>query len=588
MVEDNEAIDQLVGVLQHFKPGQQLKHHIGFIQFPSFKALEPNTRIDFSFPLVALVGPNGIGKSSVLHALWGTPFGRSTSKFWFETALDPIVGTPRYFYSYWNDSYGGYVESRKARVGQKRSDYWEPARLSVPDGMRPLPAGKFEGKAKDRWKPVRREVVYINLKTLFGSFDRFFYFDEGLTRGDRQEAMLREASRLKSIIDNGKQSYRLGGRERLEENRKLTAEELTAVSAVLGRPYKSAQYVLHSLYPGNRGRDLSVYFDRGSKYSEAFAGSGEVAAVSAVVQILNAPKHSLILLDEPETSLHPGAQRALLRFLLDQIKLKGHQVIVSTHSMDFLEGLPHNAIKVFEDNGGGQTRVLPSSSHYAALVRLGRPAAHKKRILVEDPMAALLIGRAIEGFDKGDAKALEVKVAPGGAEAILTYLGPAAMISGDDVYIYLDGDKKKVPTFTDPRTIAPADFPGLPATLLKEIGVKPMFHIPGGADLAGHSEAKTQAHLSYLSWLRQRLAYLPHNVPEVTFLAAAEPQAGHETKNSKAAKQALQAMLAKNVKVTGAELVVLAKVAVADIPVDHGDLKAIRTQLSAWLHGAKP
>lgn len=582
-----EEIKKLVEVIRRFRPGTKLRHYIGYAQFPSFKSLEPATRIDFEFPLTALVGPNGIGKSSVLHALWGMPFGQSTSKFWFETELDPIIGTPRYFYSYWNDSFGGFVESRKARVGTKKgADYWEPARLSTPDGMKPLPTGEFVGKAKDRWNPVRRDVVYINLKTSFGSFDRFFYFDEGVKGDERREVMLQEARRLRAIVDQDKQSYILGNRERIFVNRELTQEEIKAVSAILGRSYDSARYVEHSLYPGRRGVDLSVIFRRGTSYSEAFAGSGELTAVSAVVKILGAQENSLILLDEPETSLHPGAQRALLKFLLEQIKLKGHQVVISTHSIDFLEGLPHVAIKVFEGNGLGQTRVLPSSSPNSALVRLGKPPANKKRVLVEDPMAALLVERAIEALDKGDAQSLEIKVAPGGADAILRYLGPAAMTSGDDVYVYLDGDQRRVSEFTDPSTIAPAAHSQLGALLRTEIGVDPLFHIPGGQGVAAHETAKVQAHLDYLTWLRARVAYLPGIVPEITFLKAADPSFAYDTLTAADAKQALQTKLAKSVAVTSRELVVLAKVAAAEIPLDHVDLVTIRNRITIWLNGA--
>lgn len=198
--------------------------------------------------------------------------------------------------------------------------------------------------------------------------------------------MLREARRLKTIVSQNRQSYTMGY-QRVFENRLLTQEELSWVCRILGRDYLSARIVRHSLYPGNRGEDLSVVFERGRQYSEAFAGSGEVAAVSAVTQVLMAPEYSLILLDEPETSLHPGAQRALLRFLLEQIKLKKHQIVVATHSPEFLEGLPPVAIKVFEDNGNGQARVLGSCSPYVALNRLGKLPPAKKRILVEDNLA---------------------------------------------------------------------------------------------------------------------------------------------------------------------------------------------------------
>lgn len=581
-----EEIKKLIGIVGKFQPGVKLKHYIGYAQFPSFKSLEPGTRIDFDFPLTALVGPNGAGKSSVLHALWGMPYGQSTSKFWFETELDPIVGTQRYFYSYWHEPFGGFVESRKARVGTKKADYWEPARLSIPDGMKALPAGEYVGKAKDRWNPVRRDVVYLNLKTSFGSFDRFFYFEDDVKAEERRQVMLQEARRLRSIVEQNKQSYILGQRERIFVNRELTKEEITAVSAILGRTYESARYIEHALYPGRRGKDISVIFRRGASYSEAFAGSGELTAVNAVVQILGAAENSLILLDEPETSLHPGAQRALLKFLLEQIKLKGHQVVISTHSIDFLEGLPHSAIKVFEGNGVGQTRVLPSSSPNSALVRLGKPPANKKRVLVEDSMAALLIERAISSLDAGDIQSLEIKVAPGGADAILRYLGPAAMTSGDDVYVFLDGDQRKVDQFTDPATIAPAAHAELGPLLKNETGVDPLLHIPGGHGLAAHEAAKVQALLGYLTWLRSRVAYLPEAVPEVTFLKALDPAGAYDALTGAEAKTALRAMLAKGVEVTSSELTTLAKVAAASLPQDHPNLVAIRQRIASWLHGA--
>lgn len=134
---EHDEIVALVDTVKKFKPGKPLKHYITHAVFPKFKNIEPGTRIDFEFPLTALVGANGIGKSSLLHALWGMPYGHSTSKFWFSTDLDPIEDNKkdpqRYFYGYWHDGYGDVVETRKARIGKKR-DYWEPYTTSVFQG----------------------------------------------------------------------------------------------------------------------------------------------------------------------------------------------------------------------------------------------------------------------------------------------------------------------------------------------------------------------------------------------------------------------------------------------------------------------
>lgn len=584
---DNEEISELVKILSNFKPGKPLKNYITYARFPKFKSIEPGTQIDFDFPLTALVGANGIGKSSVLHALWGMPFGYTTSKFWFATDLDPIEGTQkdpqRYVYGHWNEAYKNVVETRKARLG-KKEDYWEPYRRSAADGMPPIPGGNIPGKSKDRWNPVRRKVVYINFKMTFGSFDRYFYTDEGVKGEDKRTPMKLEARRLKKIIQENRQSYKHGPRQKLFENRPLTEEELKGVSQILGREYRSAQFVRHSLYPGNRGQDVSVIFRRGIEYSEAFAGSGEIAAVSAVVQILAAEEFSLILLDEPETSLHPGAQRALLKFLLEQIKIKKLQVIISTHSSDFLDGLPPEAIKVLEDNGNQQTRAIAKCSPYAALYRLGRPTENKKRILVEDPLAEQLILQAAKGLDPGDAAVLEVKIAPGGAESIIKYHIPAAMTSGDDIFVYLDGDKRKVPEFTNPVDIPPAGHDGLGKLIANELGCEPHFLPPGGDDPVGTKRAKIQSSLGYLSWVRSRLAYLPKLCPEEILLDSMDPNGKAGVKTSQEAKDTLKGILTGNViELTGGELAVLEKVSLAKVPDDNPDFCLIRQQLQKWL-----
>lgn len=524
-MEIETQIQTNIEALRAFRPGHPLRAYISYITFPRFKNLRPGTRIDFDFPISALVGSNGIGKTSVLHALWGAPYGYSTSRFWFETHLDPIPGqgsdTQRYFYGHWNESINEIVETRKNRVRRRdrNIEYWEPARIRTGDGMKPLAAGSYAGKSKDRWNPVQREVVYINLKAIFGGFDRYFTFTEDPDNKSREK--IRKVTRhLQRIKTDCLQSFKYYNRERVIENRELSDKELEWVSLILGRPYESAHLVRHTMYPGAAAEDFTVIFKRGAEYSEAFAGSGELSVVKLVVDLLRAPDYALVLLDEPETSLHPSAQRSLLLFLLEQVKIKKLQIVFSTHSPDLVEGLPNSALHVFEDLGENTTRVIGAASANVAFKRLGRAPANRKTLLVEDGLAELIVKHAVAQLDPGEGEVFDVKISPGGAEAMLSQVGPASVVAESDVYLILDGDQRISKSIRDPGSIAQKDWGALDQIFKQDIGVVPNLCIPGG-DEDAHRKAKIDAQLAYLGWLRKRLFYLPGQLPEELILEAA-------------------------------------------------------------------
>lgn len=530
---DDYSVSELIIEINDKKNNYSFfKNYISHAHFPNFKGLESYTRIEFNFPFTAIVGANGIGKSSILHALFGMPEGYSTSKFWFSTALDPIItinkNPPRYVYGHWHDEYKGIVETRKALVKRNTRNYevWEPTKVNKGDGMADMPTGHYSRMSTDRWNPVQRNVVYLNLKMVIGAFDRTMHlggeFDlvkTGQTK--KNEDILKGSKRLRRVVDNNVDKWCLGGgRDRVFENRMLDKNELKYISTILGRNYISAQYIRHSLYPEQESEDVSVIFDRGIKYSEAYAGSGELSIVSIVIKLLSCDDYSLVLLDEPETSLHPGAQKELLRFILTLVLKKKLQVVVSTHSMSLIEELPHEAIKVLENNNENKTRIINSCSPYVALHRLGGAGASKRKIYVEDVMAKIVVERAMKLLDVGDAAVLEVSIVEGGAESILKYHIPSLIQTSSNDFVYLDGDKKKVEKFTDSRSVPPSQYDNLDGILLNNIGCVPMFLINGGNDKEGIKEDASLKKLNYLKWVSDRLSYLPLLCPDALVLSA--------------------------------------------------------------------
>lgn len=101
-------------------------------------------------------------KSSVLHAVYGAPAGRSTGDFWFSTDVDPIKeGENKYFYGYKINKDSNIKEVLKKRQPSiKAFDYWETAALNTKLGM----IADENMDKESRNSPVEKEVVFFDFR----------------------------------------------------------------------------------------------------------------------------------------------------------------------------------------------------------------------------------------------------------------------------------------------------------------------------------------------------------------------------------------------------------------------------------------
>lgn len=553
----NEEIDKLAqnrGMYEKIFPG-----YITHIRFPRYKNIADGTRIDFTFPVTALVGSNGSGKTSVLNALYGAPARKSTGQYWFSTEVDPIEegeGSPsRFIYGHINSTLKQTVETRKARVRKYRDgrydpNYWEPTKESPGDDMAEptLKAGKsYPGRSKDRWNPVVRKVLYINFRKELSAFDKYFYFgkdpipspakpaeesagnlDNSKIRKhssrriiNKKDQIRHDAILLSRVIKLGDTSYTHRNRKIATENRLLTKEELNIVSFILGREYDEARWIRHRLFKGNGGLSI-VFKTKHGRYSEAFAGSGEVAVTSCVIQVLGAEKGTLILLDEPEVSLHPGAQERLLSFLINRARTRQLQVIFSTHSPHLVSALPDDAIKTFHQLDDGRFSVIPSTHPYAAFRRLGALGGGKIRVIVEDRLAKEVVKQALLTFpDQAEQEVFSIEYPSGGADSILTYQIPVLLDAPGNTLVLLDGDKRPKNEFVDPETIPSAENDLLPEIIKAATGVEPKLTVDGGSGGA-NSMQLVETRRKYLSWIYKNVKFIPTLCPEELVLRAAK------------------------------------------------------------------
>jgi hypothetical protein len=490
----------LLNSITQMKTGNAFPNYIDYIRFPYYRNLERDSRIDLSFPFTVFVGRNGSGKTSALQALYGAPGSFSVSRYWFTTHIDPIQNsdqgdTPCFIYAYKQD--GEALEVLKNRIYNRGDpDYWETARPRKAYGMTELPG-------KKRNPPIKMNTIYLNFRTMISAFDKHFYFAQNFP-----QPYLRNKSRaLRRAIDEDI-IIKVGGVDQNTKPEKLAAEELEVMNKILGKKYTEGTVVYHKFF---KSWGHSILFKaNGATYSEAFAGSGEMAIATLVYRILRAGPNSLILLDEPETSLHPGAQKELKRFLLEQIKLKKHQMAISTHSPVFVTGLPREAIKLFSQLPDGKIRITPNIQPEEAFYEIGFEEAEKRRIIVEDKLAKDILEEVLKIKGTHTAAMFDVVIGPGGAQGIVKNL--AILVSTNlhkKQFALLDGDQKQPHVDTSTLRVNELTKEHLDTLILQQTGSQPGFLI-SGSDPEDHMRARKD----FLDYYKDHVQHLPKLTPE--------------------------------------------------------------------------
>ena len=165
------------------------------------------------------------------------------------------------------------------------------------------------------------------------------------------------------------------------------------------------------------------------------------AAALLVHNMLQAPRESLILLDEPETSLHPRAQQRMLEFIAHQAVQKSLQVVIATHSIHLAKELPQKAVRVLILEQDGTVKVRTDLSADEALHEIGTLPAGKT-ILVEDERAKHIVVSALKLMSSHASKEFQVLVRPGGTSRIYRDIQAHANAERKDVFVIFDGDHK--------------------------------------------------------------------------------------------------------------------------------------------------
>lgn len=242
--------------------------------------------IKFKFPIVAIVGENGIGKSTFLKAAVCAYQNRVGDTFypskmfmstrWDEGALSDAT-------IYYKVRTGNITKNLK----WKKTNDW--------------------GFTPKKSKPVR-PVYFLDI-----------------SRTLPLDATAGYAKIAKTATDEAGRGVELNN------------EYLDGLSYVLGQAYSRARFTGTNI---NEDREVGLLTNRCGEISQFHQGAGEDSMLDVFKLLQSIPDQSLLVIDEVENSLHPQAQRRFIRYLLKLTRVKKLQIILSTHSPFVLEELP--------------------------------------------------------------------------------------------------------------------------------------------------------------------------------------------------------------------------------------------------------
>lgn len=533
---------------------------IQWIRFPVYKHLENNTRIDFSFPVTVLIGENGCNKTSVLQALYGCPNNHNVSEYWFGTKLDIINDSENrscFIYAYINPNLNQAVEVLQTRIQKpKNPDYWESSRAVKKYDMKIPDKGDFKkGKNKSytRWDQINKPLVYCDCNEYISAFDLLFYhtsIGKKAAFTNLQSYIRTKSKILAKVIRDGKTSFVVDGKELIKESLNLSSKACEAVSKIMGENYSAIRIITHSIYSRGSYRlpAKTIWIKKNDEsYSEAFAGTGESRIVLLINDIINAPENALLLIDEPEISLHPRAIKRLKNYILTQALTKHLQVVITTHSPYMVEGLPEDSIKYMSELDSGAINISDKTPDAKAVFEIS-DTLKPLNVFVEDKLSAVIVERVLQKQEDDYLRnKINVRILGGGADNMISHFIPTTALTGqyNDYYI-LDGDKKnlfdsapynkiineKGRSFNEKELTSNQRNPAFLDKLIKDItGHKIDFHPSGNGGNNNFTEEITDRE-TFLKYWMSNVCFLPEDTPEKAIIKELYPDKFKGLKNN--------------------------------------------------------
>jgi len=364
---------------------QQIIHSLSIKKLKGISSLD-EIRFDDK-PLTAILGPNGCGKSTILHAL--------------ACCYKPVAGANQQNWQF-RDFFTPTTDATWAGSALVMNH-------SYRDGVTPFNAVKTNyRKNARRWSPryasrPERYLKFIGIKTCVPRIE-----EETYTSAINYQTETHSDSDL----------------------------IMAKMGTVFNRAYNELN--LHRAHAGRKYSGLALH---GTRYSALAMGAGEQRVLEILSTVFKAPKYALILIDEIDLLLHTAALFQLIEILFQRATEKSLQIIFTTHREAILELEDMVSIKHIHTVRADPPKTYCfSNTKPDALKRLTGQQDRPLEIFVEDEMARAIVEHELSNLGMKRV----ANITPYGAATNCFTLAAGLILSGEhelaSQLFLLDGD----------------------------------------------------------------------------------------------------------------------------------------------------
>ncbi|RZK25586.1 MAG: hypothetical protein EOO43_05135 [Flavobacterium sp.] len=342
---DKDYIDDL-----DIDDSKNFPQYLKSIKFDVFRHI-PKLDVHFIHPISVISGTNRSGKSTILMAL-------ACSHYDFKKRN---IQNGKLERQTWSSMMQFTTHDQQKSDWTYHITYKYGTRIEPKRGQRKASTKKWNGIGKKESQFKKRQVNFLDLDRILPARN----FSKTLFNRARRASV-----------------------SQISETNVLIIEEY--ISYILEEDFQLRKLAEHL------DKDIFKY-SNANEYSSYNAATGEEVLTKIILDVIEAPKNSLILIDEIEIGLHPKIQRRLIHVLYNIARNEYKQFILTSHSPTILSSVPDKSRIFIEKNSSG-FKAIPNISVNAALSKMDSQSYPLIDLYCEDSEAKKIIQKALSSI----------------------------------------------------------------------------------------------------------------------------------------------------------------------------------------------